>query len=105
MDVFCIHCNVKHFAAEKIFNKGNSFHDHCNYGKIYLELLPQLPQFLRNLFDDSHAKFNNFFKHIRNYNSLFLFASFNANLVNFPTRRPGSYCFKIYKYKAKFITK
>jgi len=27
MDVFYIHCNAKHFAAEKISNKGNSFHD------------------------------------------------------------------------------
>jgi len=31
MDVFCIHCNAKHFAAEKISNKGNSFHDCCNH--------------------------------------------------------------------------
>jgi len=95
MDVFCIHCNAKHFAAEKISNKGNSFHDCCNHGKVYLESLPQLPQFLRNLFDDSHAKSNNFFKHIRSYNSSFSFASFNANLINFPNRRPGPYCFKI----------
>jgi len=95
MDVSCIHCNAKHFAAEKISNKGNSFHDCCNHGAVYLELLPQLPQFLRNLFDDSHIKSNNFFKHIRSYNSSFSFASFNANLVNFPNRQPGPYCFKI----------
>jgi len=94
MDVSCTHCNAKHFAAEKISNKGNSFHDCCNHGAIYLEPLPQLPQFLRNLFDDSHIKSNNFFKHIC-YNSSFSFASFNANLVNFPNRRPSSYCFKI----------
>ena len=23
MDVLCSHCNVKHFTAEKVFNKGN----------------------------------------------------------------------------------
>lgn len=32
MNVSCIHCNAKHFAAEKIVNKGISFHDCCNHG-------------------------------------------------------------------------
>ncbi|KYN28107.1 hypothetical protein ALC57_02481 [Trachymyrmex cornetzi] len=50
MDVTCIHCNAKHFTAEKISNKGNSFHDCCNHGAVYLESL-QFPQFLRSLFD------------------------------------------------------
>lgn len=36
MDVTCIHCNAKHFAAEKISNKGNSFHDCCNHGEVFL---------------------------------------------------------------------
>jgi len=95
MDVFCTYCHAKHFTAEKIFNKGNSFHDCCNHGAIYLESLPQLPQFLRSVFEGSHAKSNNFFQHIRSYNSSFSFASFNANLVNFSNRRSGPYCFKI----------
>ncbi|KYN14600.1 ATP-dependent DNA helicase PIF1 [Trachymyrmex cornetzi] len=95
MDVSCIHCNAKHFAAEKISNKGNSFHDCCNHGAVHLESLSQPPQFLRNLFDSSHAKCNNFFQYIRSYNSSFSFASFNANLVNFRNRRSGPYCFKI----------
>ncbi|KYM96549.1 ATP-dependent DNA helicase PIF1 [Cyphomyrmex costatus] len=95
MDVLCIHCNAKHFAAEKISNKGNSFHDCCNHGAVYLESLPQSPQFLRCLFNNNHAKSNNFFQHIRTYNSSFSFASFNANLVNLSNRRPGPYCFKI----------
>jgi len=95
MDVFCIYCHAKHFTAEKIFNKGNSFHDCCNHGAIYLESLPQLPQFLRSIFEGNHAKSDNFFQHIRSYNSSFSFASFNANLVNFSNRRPGPYCFKI----------
>jgi len=95
MDVFCTYCHAKHFTAEKIFNKGNSFHDCCNHGAIYLESLPQLPQFLRSVFEGSHAKSDNFFQHIRSYNSSFSFASFNANLVNFSNRRPSPYCFKI----------
>ncbi|KYN16225.1 DNA repair and recombination protein pif1, mitochondrial [Trachymyrmex cornetzi] len=95
MDVLCINCKAKYFATEKISNKGNSFHDCCNHGAVYLESLPQSPQFLHCLFNNNHAKSNNFFQHIRTYNSSFSFASFNANLVNFSNRRPGPYCFKI----------
>jgi hypothetical protein len=95
MDAFCIHCNAKHFAAEKISNKGNSFHDCCNHGAVFLQSLPEVPQFIRTLFDGSHVKSNNFFQHICSYNSSFSFASFNANLINFQDRRPGPYCFKI----------
>jgi len=57
--------------------------------------LPKLPQFLHSLFDGTHIKSNNFFQHIRSYNSSFSFASFNANLINFQDRRPGPYCFKV----------
>lgn len=83
MDVNCIHCNAKHFAAEKVSNRGNSFHDCCNHGAVYLESLPELPQFLYDLFNENHVKSNNFFHRIRSYNSSFSFASFNANLIKF----------------------
>lgn len=87
---------MQNISPGKISNKENSFHDCCNHGAVYLEPLPQFPHVLRNLIDGNHAKSNNFFKHIRSYNSVFLFASFNANLVNFGNRRPGPYCFKIH---------
>lgn len=96
MDVTCIHCNAKYFAAEKISNKGNSFLDCCDHSAVNLQPLPELPEFLKSLFDGSHIKSSDFFNHIRSYNSSFSFASFNANLVNFQERRPGPYCFKIH---------
>jgi len=95
MNVSCVHCNAKHFAAEKISNKGNSFHDCCNHGKVYLQPLPEFPHFLKYLYEGNHEKSNQFFNYIRTYNSSFSFASFNANVVNFSRRRPGPYCFKI----------
>jgi len=94
MDVSCVHCNAKHFAGEKIFNKENSFHDCCNHGLVHLQPLPECPQFIRTLFNSTHVKSNNFFQHIRSYNSSFSFASFNANLINFQDK-PGPYCLKI----------
>lgn len=100
MDIFCIHCNAKHFAAEKIINKTNLFHDCCNYGTIYLQLLFKIALISASLFDGNHVKSNDFFNHIRSYityiyNNSFSFASFNANLINFRERRPSPYCFKI----------
>jgi hypothetical protein len=63
-------------------------------GEYKMEV-PEFPQFICTLFDGSHVKSNNFFQHIRSYNSSFLFASFNVNLINFQDRQPGPYCFKI----------
>ncbi|XP_074096362.1 uncharacterized protein LOC141525697 [Cotesia typhae] len=91
-DVLCKHCNAKHFATEKISNKGTSFSDCCSHGKVVLDPLPQLPKELRSFFDYSHPQSKHFHDRVRAYNSSFSFASFNANLVNFQSR---PYCFKI----------
>ncbi|CAG9765932.1 unnamed protein product [Ceutorhynchus assimilis] len=95
MNISCIHCGARHFASEKVANRGNSFNDCCGHGQIRLEPLPTLPANLQSLFCGSHPKSRFFFEHIRSYNSSFSFASFNANLVKFSSR-PGPYCFKIH---------
>ena len=96
MDVFCIHCNAQHFISEKITNRGFSFSDCCSHGAVDLEPTPTFPEELLNIFNGTHAKSNNFFENIRFYNNSLSFASFNANLVNFQSRRPAPYCFKIH---------
>lgn len=53
VDVYCIYCNAKHFAAEKVSNRGYSFHDCYNHGAVCVQPLPEFPQFIRNLFDGS----------------------------------------------------
>lgn len=50
---------------------------------------------MKKLFDSEHEQSKEFCQHIRVYNNLFSFASFNANIINFSDRRPGPYCFKI----------
>ncbi|XP_011858756.1 PREDICTED: uncharacterized protein LOC105556283 [Vollenhovia emeryi] len=95
MDEECQHCRAKHFHAEKVHNKGNSFNDCCSHGKVILEPLPSLPNELQQLFSGNHQKSKNFLENIRGYNSVFSFASFNTNLVNFNAQRRGPYCFKI----------
>ena len=48
--VLCVHCRAKHFPAEKVSNKGNSFNDCCSHGKVILETLPEPPLILKQLF-------------------------------------------------------
>ena len=43
MDVLCSYCNAKHFAAEKVFNEGNSFNECCGHGTVKLEAIPDFP--------------------------------------------------------------
>ena len=43
MNVLCSHSNTKHFTAEKVFNKGNSFNDCCGNGTVELEEIPDFP--------------------------------------------------------------
>ena len=95
MDVLCSHCNAKHFTAEKVFNKGNSFNDYSGHGTVKLEAIPDFPDNLRSLFENNHQKSKVFFERIRNYNSSFSFASFNAKVVDMPTIGRAAYCFKI----------
>lgn len=95
MNTLCVHCGAKHFADEKVANKGNSFNVCCNHGEVSLQSIPAPPAILESLFNGSHPKSNKFFEHIRNYNNSFSFASFNANLVNFNSMRRGPFCYKI----------
>ncbi|XP_044597177.1 uncharacterized protein LOC123273764 [Cotesia glomerata] len=95
MNVLCMHCTAKHFKNEMVANKGNSFNDCCHHGEVKLDPLPDFPIILKSLFESTHEKSKNFFERIRNFNSSFSFASFNANLVDLSAQRRGPYCFKI----------
>ena len=80
---------------QRKFNKGNSFNDCCGHETDELEAIPYFPDNLRSLFENNHQKSKAFFERIRNYNSSFSFASFNANVVDMPTAGRAPYCFKI----------
>ncbi|XP_058795373.1 uncharacterized protein LOC131666563 [Phymastichus coffea] len=94
MNILCEHCQAQHFENEKVSNKKFSFNDCCGHGSIKLDKFPDFPHDLLNLFNGEHNKSSNFFERLRNYNSSLSFASFNANLVHFNTRRPSPYCFQ-----------
>ncbi|XP_044005604.1 uncharacterized protein LOC122850538 [Aphidius gifuensis] len=96
MDILCKNYSARHFQVEEVNNK-KTFNDCCSHGEVNLEPLPDSPDLIKNLFNGSHEFSKNFHERIRSYNNAFAFASFNANLINFPSNnRPGPYCFKIH---------
>lgn len=95
MNVICQHCHAKHFIGEKVANKINSFNNCCRHGEVSLQTYPKFPSLLKSLFERSHNKSQNFLERIRDFNSSFSFASFNANLTDLSSQRRGPYCFKI----------
>ncbi|XP_058789100.1 uncharacterized protein LOC131663051 [Phymastichus coffea] len=95
LDVACKHCHALHFKDEMVQDKGLSFNDCCGHGAVLLDPLLQFPKDLETLLKGEHRLSVLFFDHIRAYNNSLSFASFNANLVNFQSRRLGPYCFKI----------
>jgi len=78
MNVYCENRDAKHFKFEKVTNKRNSFNDCCSHSSIQLNLLPQPPDKLYELFIGNHPKSNHFLNRICGYNNIFSFASFNA---------------------------
>ncbi|KAL7294873.1 hypothetical protein TKK_0011797 [Trichogramma kaykai] len=95
MIIECIHCKAKHFHGELVPDKGTSFNDCCSHGKVELPINATFPNELEQLFNGDHELSQQFFQSIRLYNTMFSFASFNANIIDFNNTRPGPYCFKI----------
>ena len=60
---------------------------------VELESIPDFTDELCLLFENLHLKSRVFFTPIRSYNSSFSFASFNPNLVNYPTIGRAPCCF------------
>uniref|UniRef100_A0AC35GB55 Uncharacterized protein n=1 Tax=Panagrolaimus sp. PS1159 TaxID=55785 RepID=A0AC35GB55_9BILA len=83
LNFICDHCGAKHFANEKVSNKGLSFYGCCQHGTIKVEI-PDYPEELKQLFDLAEFR-----KDIRVFNNAHSFGSFNANVVNFGINRPG----------------
>uniref|UniRef100_A0A914QZT4 Uncharacterized protein n=1 Tax=Panagrolaimus davidi TaxID=227884 RepID=A0A914QZT4_9BILA len=89
LNFVCTHCGAKHFANEKVANKGLSFYGCCQHGTIKVEI-PDYPEELKQLFDLAEFR-----KDIRVFNNAHAFGSFNADVVNFGINRPGPYTYII----------
>ncbi|XP_054744337.1 uncharacterized protein LOC129248744 [Anastrepha obliqua] len=87
----CLHCNAKHFKCEK---GRNQFLTCCHGGKVQIPI-PRVPDFLERVFENNFNSFrSHYLENIRQINSSFAFASFEAKIVEPPGR--GPYCFRIH---------
>ncbi|XP_054744530.1 uncharacterized protein LOC129248947 [Anastrepha obliqua] len=87
----CLHCNAKHFKCEK---GRNEFLTCCHGGKVQIPI-PRVPDFLERVFENNLNSFrSHYLENIRQINSSFAFASFEAKIVEPPGR--GPYCFRIH---------
>ena len=73
MDRLCQHCNALTFPNER---KGLC----CNNGKVSMPPLPPTPDVLLQLFSGDHPLSQHFLKNIQQFNGLFKFTSFGANI-------------------------
>nr|XP_047130730.1 uncharacterized protein LOC124810249 isoform X3 [Hydra vulgaris] len=85
----CQYCSAKKFLNETHFLC-------CHSGKVALAPLSLYPPLLTGLMTGNHvdhAVNQNFFKHIRSYNSSLSFASFTAEIT--PPSNNGPFCFRV----------
>ena len=77
LTVICTHCNALKFPQE---STGLC----CANGKVVLHPFPQLPHYLKSLFDGSDLNSAHFLANIRRYNSAFQMTSFGCNEIIMP---------------------
>ena len=73
LSTVCPHCNALRFPQER---KGIC----CNNGKVSFPSPPLTPDILLQLYSGNHTLSQHFLKNIQQYNGLFKFTSFGANI-------------------------
>lgn len=71
----CKFCGAKHFDAERVRSKRDSFNDCCRHGEVFMESLPEPPPLIKDLFRGVGRGGNHFFDMIRAYNNAFAFVT------------------------------
>ena len=92
-DQVCRHCKALFWSAERAANTSRTspqYHKCCNKGEVRLELPPEYPPYIRQLFTDRH-----FLENIRAYNQMFAMTSLGAQVDNSINNGRGPYVFKI----------
>ena len=73
LSIVCSHCDALRFPGER---SGIC----CNNGKVSIPSGPASPDLLLQLFSGNHPSSQHFLKNIQQYNGLFKFTSFGANI-------------------------
>ncbi|KAF2361608.1 DNA helicase Pif1-like [Trinorchestia longiramus] len=94
MNVICRFCSASRFQGERL--------NCCHNGNVRLPSLQECPLLLRRLLESDNREARNYRDNTRNYNAVFSFASFGADVIMPPGR--GPYCFRLQGQTYHFIS-
>jgi hypothetical protein len=105
MDKECPHCHALHWIDERqeiSLMKNPSWKSCCKRGSVQLQLLPDPPQYLKDLLARTDAIGRKFKDNLRQYNAAFAFTSLGCNIASAEERtsnensRGGLHAFQIH---------
>ncbi|CEI94958.1 hypothetical protein RMCBS344292_09159 [Rhizopus microsporus] len=93
MDKECPHCHVLHWIDERQETssmRNPSWESCCKQGSVQLQLLPDPPQYLKDLLASTDIQGSHFKDNLRQYNVAFAFTSLGCDIVSAEERNANS---------------
>jgi hypothetical protein len=85
MDKECPHCHALHWIDERQETsslRNPSWESCCKRGSVQLQLLPDPPQYLKDLLASTNTQGRHFKDNLRQYNAAFAFTSLDCDIVS-----------------------
>ena len=85
MDKECSHCHALHWIDERqeiSSLRSPSWESCCKRGSVQLQLLPDPPEYLKNLLASTDTQGRRFKDNLRQYNAAFAFTSLSCDIVS-----------------------
>ncbi|PHZ10815.1 uncharacterized protein RHIMIDRAFT_238957 [Rhizopus microsporus ATCC 52813] len=85
MDKECSHCHALHWIDERQETSSMrypSWESCCKQGSVQLQLLPDLPEYLKDLLERTDTQGRHFKDNLRQYNAAFAFTSLGCDIVS-----------------------
>ncbi|KAG1528739.1 hypothetical protein G6F51_014249 [Rhizopus arrhizus] len=89
MDKECPHCHALHWIDERQETSSlsnPSWESCCKQGSVQLQLLPDPPQYLKDLLASTDTQGKHFKDNLRQYNAAFAFTSLGCSIVSAEAR-------------------
>jgi hypothetical protein len=93
MDKKCPHCHALHWIDERQDTssmRNPSWESCCKWGSVQLQLLPDPPQYLKDLLERTDTQDRRFKDNLRQYNAAFAFTSLGCDIVSAEERNANS---------------
>ena len=110
MDKECPHCHALHWIDEKQETSSlsnSTWESCCKQGSVQLQLLPDPPEYLKDLLERTDTQGCHFKNNLRQYNAGFAFTSLGCDIVSAEERnannsRDGLNAFQIHDFLCHF---